>query len=302
MTEENDSSTVQGSEVEEILHNKEFGSPLRDAREKAGLSITDVAQSLLIPEDIISAIENSQMDKLPSATFVIGYIRGYARLLNVSADDVIALYNSMLPAAEGQMSPSAFVPDEQKDTNNKTAFVMLVSIVLLLLIAWWFQLDTVTIPEKPYQQDDVSNFTDSNDASYDEESAVTDSAELLVEPLIDSNAEIVENIPATEEIPSEISDNSTIQTDELMLTAIGESWCEVFDATGKRLFYQLMNEDEEVKLYGQAPFKVFLGNASQIRIETNKKIVDFEHLIVGNKNIANFTISADAEVDSDSNR
>ena len=76
MIEENDSLIEHESEVEEILHTTEFGSPLREAREKAGLSITDAAQSLLIPEDIISAIENSRIDKLPSATFVIGYIRG----------------------------------------------------------------------------------------------------------------------------------------------------------------------------------------------------------------------------------
>lgn len=302
MTEENDSSVEQGSEVEEILHNKEFGAPLREAREKAGLSIADVAHSLLISENIISAIENSQMDKLPSATFVIGYIRGYARILDVSADDAIAAYNSMLPAAKNEMSPSPFVPEEQKDTSNKAAIVMALSIILLLLIAWLFQSDTVPNSEESYEPENISNFGSLDVDSHNVQQIEIDSAELIDEPLSDFDAALLDKLEVADEALPVTDNDLATQVDELILTALGESWCEVFDATGKRLFYRLMVKNEEEKIYGQAPFKVFLGAASKIRIEVNNKIVNFEHLIVSKKNIANIIVSENSEVTSGRNR
>jgi len=292
MTEQNDSSVEPVSETVEIVHT-EFGLPLKEAREKAGLSISDAAQSLLIPQDIISAIENSQMEKLPSATYTRGYIRGYARILNISADEVIALYNSMIPTAE--MSASVFVPSEHQDANNKTAIIIAVSVILLLVMAWWFQSEETPNSEETYTYNEISGFNDLVDSSNREDIVATNSDEILIEPSTDSNTDTAETNQQVEEANITIDDKQTATTDEMILTAIGDSWCEVFDASGKRLFYQLMKEGNEEVLHGLAPFKVFLGNASQIRIEVNGKIVDFESLIVSNKNTANFSVSAESD-------
>ena len=280
------------SETVEIVHT-EFGLPLKEAREKAGLSISDAAQSLLIPQDIISAIENSQMEKLPSATYTRGYIRGYARILNISADEVIALYNSMIPTAE--MSASVFVPSEHQDANNKTAIIIAVSVILLLVMAWWFQSEETPNSEETYTYNEISGFNDLVDSSNREDIVATNSDEILIEPSTDSNTDTAETNQQVEEANITIDDKQAATTDEMILTAIGDSWCEVFDESGKRLFYQLMKEENEEVLHGLAPFKVFLGNASQIRIEVNGKIVDFESLIVSNKNTANFSVSAESD-------
>jgi len=298
MTEVNDSSTDQESEVDALLHT-EFGLPLKEAREKAGLSIADAAQSLLIPEDIVSAIENSQIEKLPGATFVVGYIRSYARILNVSADDVIDSYNKILPVGD-QIPSTPFVPAEQKEAGNKTAVVMIVSIILLLIMAWWFQTDSVIDTKKTYVHDNTVDKKDLAVVPHEDEEVISgDSPELLVVHEVDSENDAIETLrKSEEETPFAVDDNPENKTDEIILTALGESWCEVFDSSGKRLFYQLIKADEEQRLYGKAPFKVFLGNASKIRIETNNKTVDFAHLIVGDKKVANFVISADSEASS----
>lgn len=292
MTEQNDSSVEPVSETVEIMH-AEFGLPLKEAREKAGLSISDAAQSLLIPQDIISAIENSQMEKLPSATYTRGYIRGYARILNISADEVIALYNSMIPTAE--MSASVFIPSEHQDANNKTAIIIAASVILLLVMAWWFQSEETPKPEETYTYNEISGFNELAGSSNREDIVATNSDEILIEPSTDSNTDTAETNQLVEEANITIDDKQAATTDEMILTAIGDSWCEIFDASGKRLFYQLMKEDNEEVLHGLAPFKVFLGNASQIRIEVNGKIVDFESLIVSNKNTANFSVSAESD-------
>ena len=301
MTEVNDSSTDQESEIDTLLHS-EFGLPLKEAREKAGLSIAEAAQSLLIPEDIVSAIENSQIEKLPGATFVVGYIRSYARILNVSADDVIESYNKILPVGD-QIPSTPFVPAEQKDAGNKTAVIMIVSIILLLIIAWWFQADTVTDTKKTYVHENTVDKKDLAVVSHEEEEVTSaDSPELMIVNEVDSENDTIETLRKSEEESSfVVDDNPENKKDEIVLMALGESWCEIFDASGERLFYQLIKAGDEQRLYGKAPFKVFLGNASKIRIETNNKTVDFAHLIVGDKKVANFVISADSEASS-SNR
>ena len=296
MTEVTDSSADQESDVDALLHNVEFGLPLKEAREKADLSLMEVAQSLLISEEIVGAIENSQIEKLPSATFVIGYIRSYARMLNIAADDIIEAYNKSMPN-NNQAPVISFLPAEKKDTGNKTAIVMVVLIVLLLTLAWWFQLDKSTDLDKSYIQNEVTDIVDQVDVIHENDLISIGAEDLYA----NSNTNLEQDVSDVAQLTdaaalNEVNELPVAALDKLVLSANGESWCEVFDATGKRLFYQLIKEGEKEIIYGQAPFKVFLGNASKIIIETNNKIVNFSHLIAANKNVVNFVVSANSEV------
>jgi len=296
MTEVTDSSADQESDVDALLHNVEFGLPLKEAREKADLSLMEVAQSLLISEEIVGAIENSQIEKLPSATFVIGYIRSYARMLNIAADDIIEAYNKSMPN-NNQAPVISFLPAEKKDTGNKTAIVMVVLIVLLLTLAWWFQLDKSTDLDKSYIQNEVTDIVDQVDVIHENDLISIGTEDLYA----DSNTNLEQDVSDVAQLTdaaalNEVNELPVAALDKLVLSANGESWCEVFDATGKRLFYQLIKQGEKETIYGQAPFKVFLGNASKIIIETNNKIVNFSHLIAANKNVVNFVVSANSEV------
>ena len=296
MTEVTDSSTEHESDADALLQSVEFGSSLREAREEAGLSLSDVAQSLLISEDIVNAIENSQIEKLPSATFVIGYIRSYARLLNITADDVIESYNKSIPV-DTQVPVTPFVAEEQQDAGNKATTVIIVLIVLLLTLAWWFQLDTTPDQEKSYIQSDTIDVVDQVELAHEEDVISANTQEPFVDPEITIDQELSDTSQLSDKKSlKELTDAPAANLDELVLSANGESWCEIFDSTGKRLFYRLIKKGNREVLYGKAPFKVFLGNASKISIETNNTTVDFSHLIVANKNVANFVISADSEV------
>ena len=70
------------------------GELLRIAREKAGQSAADIADKLKIPESYISAIEDSAFDRIPAElVFVRGYIRRYARLVSLSCDELVAIFD-----------------------------------------------------------------------------------------------------------------------------------------------------------------------------------------------------------------
>lgn len=65
------------------------GEQLRSAREAKGMSIAEVAQSLMLAPRQVEAIEGDDWAKLPGETFVRGFIRNYARLLKLDGDALL---------------------------------------------------------------------------------------------------------------------------------------------------------------------------------------------------------------------
>ncbi|HEV2567824.1 helix-turn-helix domain-containing protein [Sphingomonas sp.] len=62
------------------------GSQLRDARERAKLSLAEVAARTRIPQRHLEAIERDDFNALPSTTYSVGFARAFAR--TVGADEV----------------------------------------------------------------------------------------------------------------------------------------------------------------------------------------------------------------------
>lgn len=330
MTDINKPTEDMGNEVNELLQKRDFGSDLKKAREKLGISTNDVAENLLISVDIIKAIENSQADALPALTFTQGYIRSYARLLGLDADDIITDYVLMAPDSKQVLTPHSVLPAQKSSNDN---FIRLISfsfilIGIIVLIVWLYKTD---FREHSSISDEVAKFNapfstetqnDTNaeiETDIDTEEIVittTDSeTEQPMQPEPDAQTEAQTDMPAVEVEP-EITPEKEVEevtavtpdvvattgVDILLLSAQGESWCEIQDSTGKRMFYQLLNRGQEVTLSGTAPFTVFLGNAPKVRVEVNNKIVDFESLINRSSNIASIEITKDASVVSLSNR
>ncbi len=72
------------------------GTWLRVAREAAGLSQDAVAQQLKLAPRQVRAIEEDDYGRLPGRTFVRGFVRNYARLVNLDPEAVV----EALPSGE----------------------------------------------------------------------------------------------------------------------------------------------------------------------------------------------------------
>jgi cytoskeletal protein RodZ len=73
----------------------DLGSELREARERAGLSLSEIAARTKIPPRHLASIENNQFDKVPAGIFLRSFIRTYAREVHVDPEAAIAEYRSM---------------------------------------------------------------------------------------------------------------------------------------------------------------------------------------------------------------
>ena len=67
------------------------GARLRAAREAAGLTLDQAAQQLKLAPRQVKALEEEDFEHLPGRTFTRGFVRNYARLVNLDAQDLLAL-------------------------------------------------------------------------------------------------------------------------------------------------------------------------------------------------------------------
>ncbi len=68
------------------------GRRLREARTRRKMGLEGVAKELHLDVSVISAIENDDRTSMPAPAFVQGYIRNYARLLELPEDELVRQY------------------------------------------------------------------------------------------------------------------------------------------------------------------------------------------------------------------
>lgn len=73
----------------------DLGSELRQARESAGLSLSDLSARTRIPAKYFRAIEEHHFASIPSGIFVRSYIRTYAQEVGVNPSEAVAAYRAM---------------------------------------------------------------------------------------------------------------------------------------------------------------------------------------------------------------
>jgi cytoskeleton protein RodZ len=115
------------------------GNLLCQARVAQGLSREDVAQRLHLAARQIVALENDDYANLPGPTYVRGYLRGYANLLGLKPERVLAAY-ATLSGSSKKHNLSSLAPKEEitsQDHQVKFATYVVVAIVLGLAVTWW---------------------------------------------------------------------------------------------------------------------------------------------------------------------
>jgi cytoskeleton protein RodZ len=82
--------TETGIESSEVTPALNVGAVLRDAREHGGLSVEDVAGRLKFSPRQIAALEEGDYSQLQGTTFLRGFVRSYAKLLQLDEEPLLA--------------------------------------------------------------------------------------------------------------------------------------------------------------------------------------------------------------------
>lgn len=76
------------------LTKPDLGAMLQQARQAKGLEIEELANRLRIRRPYLEALEKNDFAALPGSVYGIGFVRSYARALDLSEADMVALYKS----------------------------------------------------------------------------------------------------------------------------------------------------------------------------------------------------------------
>lgn len=78
-----------------------IGAMLKRVREERGLSIKVVSQQTKIHLALLEALEDNQLIRLPSKTYVKGFVKSYAKILNIPQQEAIDLFENTYREYEG---------------------------------------------------------------------------------------------------------------------------------------------------------------------------------------------------------
>jgi cytoskeleton protein RodZ len=83
---------VEGSRGNAGDDRLSIGRQLSDARKRQKLDIETVARTLKLDTGIIRALESDDRDSLPASIYVQGYLRNYARLVELPGEELVRAY------------------------------------------------------------------------------------------------------------------------------------------------------------------------------------------------------------------
>lgn len=91
-----------------------IGQVLANEREKKGLSVEQVAAATKIKEPFLVAIESGNFRNLPSSAYAFGFVRNYARFLNLPEEKTLALFKREYDAkTHTAVLPRSYVRDNE---------------------------------------------------------------------------------------------------------------------------------------------------------------------------------------------
>ena len=108
-----------------------IGRQLSDARRKHKLDIETVARTLKLDVSIIRALESDARDSLPASIYVQGYLRNYARMVELPGDELARAYTAQSEA----LPPLKAVRIETKGKGLRLPQARLVRNIILALLA-----------------------------------------------------------------------------------------------------------------------------------------------------------------------
>lgn len=258
------------------------GAILSAAREQHQWSVDDVSAQLRLSPRQVMALESNDFSALPEASITRGFMRNYARLLEIDAEPLLAAYRShTAPESYAISIPSANI---LISTSNRRPWKMYViaSLAVLLLVGCWILY--VDYLPKLRQQPFSSIFSPAAEQTTSTPAPLPAAPQQAVIALPQDTNSMApqESAPAAaaEAVP-ETSEGTQVATAEpvtptLKLAFSADSWVSVSDASNTELLNTIMTAGTEQTLQGQPPFKIVIGNAAGSQLTYNGEPVDLE--------------------------
>lgn len=259
------------------------GSILSAARQRQGLSVADVARQLKLGVRQIEALEADDYKSLPRITFVRGFIRNYAKLLQIDAEPLLKSTEHLLPTpqipeAEPGVAEIPSVSNKNNLWRSYAAFALFASLGVIFLVYEWYREQSVP-RTKPVS------------AAIKPQKSKTPVAQITPRPASPANPASTASpankastsgpvLPGDTPLPEQTGEArpvvQQIRSSEIRLEFDEESWVGITDKNGRTIFAQVNPAGSTQTVRGYPPFLLVAGNAAGVRLTYNDKPVDLQ--------------------------
>jgi len=249
------------------------GSLLATARKKQNRSVEEIAQELNLSVTQIKTIELDQTEGLPEPTYVRGYIRSYAKLLGLDAEEVLEsyLHPNWQKSTNLDDIPRDIAAADDDLKASMTPVKGIVGLVLFISIGflWYTGLlgDLFGVDrDNQVQQTQVVEQEASTSVVESDSDLQTTNIEQVDSNLSELNADQQESQPDLQ--PSDTQQEKVTEVTEtnndLILTFDQTCWVDIRDTQDNRLAYKSYAAGDTLTVTNKDKLHVFLGNAEGV--------------------------------------
>ncbi len=140
-TQDNKKPESEAAQEPKQKPSKGPGEILREAREAKGLEQREVADQLRLRKQIIELLEADDYSTFSTATFIKGYLRSYAKLLDLDDTELFEAYKARgyKEVESSQMQSFSRRKKHEESDNRLMLITYVVIIIVVALVIWWWQ-------------------------------------------------------------------------------------------------------------------------------------------------------------------
>lgn len=248
------------------------GQRLRQAREKAGLSVADVAARLKMPARIVEALEAEDWNRIGAPVFVRGQLRSYSKLLGLPVEPVQEA-SGVAPIQPTRLVPRTQTPRMQRIADQVGGRLVYIVITALIILPVW-------VATRSHLD------TSQEAASLDlQPEGLVQEAERTTPPAAREPSAVVASmasLPPRHEAPM------------LVMRLDADSWVQVVARDGRSMEEALLRAGDTRSYPVAEVGSVVLGNAGAVEVRSGGHPRDLSPYM--RANVARFTVSSDGSL------
>jgi cytoskeleton protein RodZ len=295
------------------------GARLKRERERQGISLQKAADELRLDPSVIEALEADQFDKVGPAVYARGHLKKFALLLAIPQQEILdgyaALQTSPVAAAPQPTNLGLGAPGrvrfEKPPLPPLPLAAAALGIVMVIVLFWWSPWKShlaTTAASTPMPESAQGGTADVEPASAgpvgadgDEvsrpafgaaEPAGPQAAGSAPAAMPPATAAAAPAAAATPLAPAAGGPVPGAGRARLRMSFSADSWVDVRDASGRRVFVGNGRANSVKTIAGEAPLHVYLGYASGVQLEINEHAVAIARPFLSG-DVARFEAGAD---------
>jgi len=252
------------------------GEYLKTLRLERKLSLSDVAKAVFLDEKLLRDIEQDNAGHI-ALLYRNGYVRSYARFLQVPENEIQALLAS--PQVKETVIHNIFAEPPKRNATEKwlRASSYVLASLLVGTLAWQFTHEAVRLSQNGsrLQKGEASVAESVGPFNRTQQPEFSEPVNASIAPLGALHAKGSKGMDTAEQAWAALS-KPVLPDGESRLQVIvsADSWVEITDASGQQLEIDLLRGGSDKAYHGQPPFRILFGRASAVRLSMDGEAVD----------------------------